>query len=158
MGSYELHAWRDAIALADFMREQCAAMGLSLSQVRRRYETFDRAAIREHEQKVSDLIAEMIRRSESQRNAYFRKICKDVNDDTKIARLVLCVLGAVRVRDILELRDQYREALAPGSGNRITAASIHEFGSRVADLYTYDWPSEVFDAMGIYDIASDDDA
>lgn len=150
MGSYELHAWRDAMALAEFLKEQCAEINLNLRQARELYASLDRAAVIELEKNNSELVAEMIRRPESQRHAYFRKICMKSDVPTKVASLVLFVLGAVRARDLLELRDQYRGSLAPGAGNRVTAAGAYAFAAGVDSLFVYDWPHEVFEAMGDY--------
>jgi hypothetical protein len=71
-----------------------------------------------------------------------------VDEITRGLLIVFAILGQVRVMEILELRDRYRLALAPGSGNRITCSSLYAFQQEMAGLQTYDWPDHVFDAYG----------
>jgi hypothetical protein len=154
MGSYELHAWRDAMALADFLREECEAMDLTVAAARRIYESIDVNNLIDYEEQVSDAVATMIQKPEGQRANHFRKTMKDATTTTKVGFLVLCILGAVRAKEVLELRDRFRMVLAPGSGNRVTCAGAYAFAAEVVSSFNYARPEEVFGAMGIDD--SDD--
>ncbi|HBO1619970.1 TPA: hypothetical protein L4F62_006535 [Pseudomonas aeruginosa] len=106
MGSYELYAWRDAMALASWLEEQF--------DVREVGRAFLKLTIQEKlnfESRNEEFILELIRRTEAQRPAYLRKIGKDATDTTKGLLIVFAVLGQIRVKEMLELRDRFREAL-----------------------------------------------
>jgi hypothetical protein len=143
MGSYELFSWRDAMALASWLEED-----YDVRAVRVAFEGMSLDEKLDFEEKNHDHIEELIRRSESQRPAYVRKVGKEANDTTKGVLIVFAIIGQVRVKDLLELRDQYRMALAPGSGNRITCSELYAFQHQVSRLGNYDWPAEVFEAYG----------
>ncbi len=147
MGSYEMHAWRDACAIAYQAVETFGA-----EVVRKTYLEIEKEPLQEFEDSNTDLIADFIKRSESQRASVVKKL---PDDRTRIGFLVLAVLGCLRGREILDLRDQYRYAFAPGSGNRITLAQIYAFSQAVKKLYDYAWPAEVFRAIG--ESGEDDD-
>lgn len=157
MGSYELHAWSDAVSMAHDLHAFAENNDLTLRDVRRRFEALSPSQLSDLETKNVDLIAQYLQKSERQREAFFTRITKTVDLDAKLRFLVLCILGAVRAKELLELRDQHRFHLAPGSGNRVTIASAYTFADRVAELFVYAWPDEVFDAAGIYVDYSDDE-
>lgn len=143
MGSYELFAWRDAMALACLLEED-----FDVQAVRIAFDAMQIGQKIDFEDKNCEIIEELIRRSESQRPAYVRKVGKSADEITRGLLIVFAILGQVRVMEILELRDRYRLALAPGSGNRITCSSLYAFQQEMAGLQTYDWPDHVFDAYG----------
>lgn len=143
MGSYELFAWRDAMALASWLETDYA-----VKEVRAAFEKMSTADLYDFEENNRDHIQELIRRSESQRPAYVRKVGKDVSEISRGLLIVFAIIGQVRVRDMLELRDRYRLALAPGGGNRITCAEMFAFQLEVSGLHGFSWPDEVFEAYG----------
>lgn len=149
MGSYEKFAWDDACSIASML---CETYGFE--KVKAAYTAEKTEVIKNFERESKNHIAEFLSKTESARLTYIKSISKDVTDSERIIFLVLSILALVRVYGILILRDAYRNALNPGQGNRITTKAIYEFSNRVAQEITYEWPSEVFDAIGEY---SDDD-
>jgi hypothetical protein len=143
MGSYELFAWRDAMALASLLEEE-----FDVREVRQGFEAMTVEDKLDFESKNVEFIQELIRRSESQRMSYVRKVGKDVSELTRGILIVFAIIGQVRVKDVLELRDRYRFALAPGSGNRVTCSNLYAFQHEVSSLSGYNWPDEVFEAYG----------
>lgn len=152
MGSYELFAWRDAMSVGSMLEEEC-----NLPKARKIYEAMTPEAIMEFEEKNCELLKEFIGKSEVQRHTYFERITKESSEGTKVLFLVLAILGLVRVMRMLELRDAFRTVLAPGRGNRITAAGVYGFAAEVDACFEYEWPSEVFEAYGADDFGDDDD-
>ena len=151
MDTYELAAWRDALSMADHLAGAFAdANGLSLRDIRRLYETAPSDWVEDIDQTHSHVIAEYVRRSERQRPAYFRKVTATLDLQGQIAFLVLCLLAAVRANALLDLRDNYRMLLVPGSGNRVTVAGAYAFLMEAYKLIDYSWPDGVFEAIGIY--------
>ncbi|MBK6616247.1 hypothetical protein [Ottowia sp.] len=148
MGSYELHAWRDAMAIAFLLNEDVGA-----ARARGLYEQVPREEVLAYEQKVSEQIEDFIKRSESQRPSVLRKF---PNDTTKTTFLVLAILGCLRAKTVMELRDNYRMTLAPGSGNRVTTAAMYAFAEQLRSIFEYEWPFEAFDGMGIDDGEDDE--
>jgi len=146
MGSYELFAWRDAMEIASYLDEEYGA-----PKARRIYEGLRTDVVVEFESKYSELLREFIQKSVSQRPGYLRKITKDVSDEYRIMFLVLAILGVVRAKDVIELRDQYRSVMAPGRGNRVTTAAFYALSNDIKGTIQYDWPWEVFDAFGCSD-------
>jgi hypothetical protein len=151
MGSYEKFAWDDACSIAGML---CETYGFE--KVKTAYTGKNTEAIKDFEGKNKNLIAEYLSKTESARPAYIKSISKEATEGERIMFLVLSILALVRVYEILMLRDVYRHALNPGLGNRITTKAIYEFSNRVAQEITYEWPSEVFDAIGEYSDDSDD--
>lgn len=143
MGSYELFAWRDAMALASWLEED-----YKVADIRKAFEKMSVDELYDFEKRNQEHIQELIRRSESQRPAYVRKVGKNVSETTRGLLVVFAIIGQVRVRDLLELRDRYRLALAPGGGNRITCAELFLFQLEVSSLHGFFWPDEVFEAYG----------
>lgn len=157
MGSYELHAWRDAMEIAQDLINVAEEGGITVADVRRRFEAMDVTVVSEVERKNVELISEYLQKSCSQRPAFLRRITKDVDLQQRCLFLTLCILAAIRARDLIELRDRFRMVLAPGCGNRVTIANVYVFGQEVRGLFQWEWPSEVFEAMCIDDIGDDDD-
>lgn len=149
MGSYERHAGNDAMSIASFLDSNYTAV-----EARSMYERVSLEDVRKYEHEAEDQIADFIKRSESQRPAVIRKLPDDV---TRVVFLTLAIIGCLRARDLMDIRDRYRELLAPGRGNRQTTSGLYLFASEVRDLFDYSWPSEVFDAMDIQDWSDEDD-
>lgn len=150
MSSYEQFAWNDAIGIAHLLDEEVGA-----PRAHKFYDSLAKDSIMKFERDNHDLIANFIQKTEGQRPAYVKRCTKGMNEDgaeaTKIVFLVLAIIGCVRVKEVIDLRDNYRYVLAPGSGNRITTASIYKFSEEVKQLFQYDWPWEVFNAVLIDD-------
>ena len=149
MGSYEMHAWRDATAIASLLNDLVGA-----AKARGIYERMEAKEVWKYEEAMEDAIADFIGRSESQRPAVIRKL---PDDATRVCFMTLAILGCVRARDLMELRDRYRELLAPGRGNRETARGLYTFSNEVQGLVTYDWPGEVFSSVDLDDGAEFDE-
>lgn len=150
MGSYEVFAWRDAMAIASFLADE-----IPLARAKASFGRATLPDLTKFERENEALLREFIQKPESQRPAYFRRITKEVSEATKIDFLVLAILGAVRAMRIMELRDQFRMVLAPGRGNRVTTAALYAFSNEMLTVFDYDWPDEVFEAA---DLDADDDS
>jgi hypothetical protein len=157
MASYESHAWRDAMDIAQDLIDVTEEGGTSIADVRSRFEAMDVNAISQFERNNAEVIADYLQKSVTQRPPFLRRITKDVGVNHRCFFLTLCVIAALRTRDLLELRDRFRMVLAPGRGNRVTIASVYSFGQEVRDLFHWEWPGEVFEAMGIDDLGDGDD-
>jgi hypothetical protein len=144
MGSYEMHAWSDAMAIASLLDER-----VGIAKARKIYVGIPKANLVEYEKSVADGIADFIQKPESQRPAFLKKLPDGVN--TLVAFLTLAIIGCVRAKDVLEIRDNFRNALAPGGGNRITVSNVYRFAQEVADSISYEWPWEPIQAMGLDD-------
>jgi len=145
MGSYELFAWRDAMSMAEWIDEE-----FGVAHARKVYEQFDSSSVLKFERENQDLLANFIQKTESQRPAFLRRVAKKANEDTRILFVTLALIGVLRAKEVMEIRDSFRTALAPGRGNRVTTAGIYVFTEKIRDIFTYGWPWEPFDAMGIY--------
>ena len=154
MSSYMMHAWHDACSIAQFIDDTFT----DLSRVRKIYEDCDVATLKKMEEHQADFIAEFIGKTEGQRPGYFNRISRSSDEETKVIFLVLCLVAVLRTRDLIDARDTYRGALAPGGGNRETLKGLYKFGREVVALVNYDWPSEPFEAIGLDDDAGNDDA
>lgn len=152
MSSYESTAWNDACAIAQFMADYFEN---DVSRVRELYLKFEKNEIKAFEKKNESFIAEFIGKTEGQRNSYFNKITAKADERTKIIFLTLCLLSIIRVRDVIEIRDRYRDVLAPGRGYRLTNKALYEFEREVVGITTYEWPSDPFDAIDIDDGSCD---
>ncbi|WP_241295694.1 hypothetical protein [Burkholderia stabilis] len=146
MGSYELYAWQDACSVAALLEDL-----YELPYARQVFTAATEEHLRRFEEDNAALISEFIAKTESRRDAYFQKITTKASDEERVTFLVLAIIGLLRVRRVIDLRDVYRFALTPGSGNRVTAASIYQFSRAVAKAFHYGWPGEVFDALGLDD-------
>lgn len=143
MGSYELHAWRDAMAIAELLDQTVGA-----ARARQLYEQVESKVLLEFERLMSADIADFIARSESQRPPVIKKLAGEA---TKTCFLVLSILGCLRAKALMEIRDNYREVLAPGKGNRVTTGSLYNFSVEVINSVNHTWPYEVFSSLGIDD-------
>lgn len=159
MGRYEMNASSDACSLDAYLIEYFESQGIAIEEVKKRFDAFEVQALKDYEARVPEAIQTFLGKTVGQRPAFFRKFAKPLDVDTKIAFLVLCVIGAERAKHILCLRDNYRMVLAPGSGYRATTAGIYGFSMEMLDLYDYTWPGEAFQALGHYldDYADEDD-
>ena len=144
MGSYVLHAWRDAMAIASLLDQE-----IGIAKARKIYEGLNRDGVIYYESEAEASIGDFIQKTESQRLSFVKKL--PASETTRVVFLTLAIIGCVRAKTILELRDNYRNSLAPGGGNRVTVADIYRFGQEVASAVSYDWPWEPVDAMGHHD-------
>lgn len=140
MGSYELHAWRDAMAIAALVDERIGA-----ARARSIYARIPVEEVWKYEDATEGQIAEFVGRSESQRPSMLRKLPQD--EVTQVCFLTLGILGCVRVMEMMELRDRYAGYLVPGFGNRQTVGALYRFCQESQTLFDYAWPSRVFAAI-----------
>lgn len=97
-------------------------------------------------------------KTETQRVARLNKLAKTWTDDQVTLFFTLALVAAMHAKELIELRDTYRLELAPGLGNRATAAGIYAHASRAAEILgNMLWPAEAFDAVGISDSENDDE-
>lgn len=143
MGSYELFAWRDAMEMASWLEAD-----FDVRAVRKAFEAMPVKEMIDFEDRNKEIIAELLRKTPAQRPPYLRKVGKDADPITRGVAVVFALIALVRVKELIELRDMYRSVLAPGEANRSTCSGLYEFQTAVADLSTYEWPDEVFDAYG----------
>ncbi len=122
---------------------------VGVPRARKIYKKLDTKTVTKYESDVTEQLAEFIHKTETQRASYVAKQLKD--EETKVAFLVLSIIGLLRVKEVIELRDRFRMSLVPGRGNRDTAAALYLFADEVSRLYAYCWPDELFTAMGLYD-------
>lgn len=143
MGSYVLFAWRDAMAMASWLEES-----FDLVAVRQAFEATPTEVKSRFEADNAEIIQELISKTDGQRPAYLRKVAKNVDLVTQGILVVFAIIGLVRVKQMLDLRDQFRYALTPGGSNRATCAGVFAFHQQTLNLPLFDWPHEVFDAYG----------
>ncbi len=153
MFNYESAAWNDACAIALFIGDNFE----DLPAAREMYEKLEESDISQFEAKISHLIAEFLGKTEAQRQSFFNKITKNAPAINRLLFLTLSLLSALRVRDLIALRDRYRQFLAPGCGYRATTKALYEFDREYRAQLTYAWPSEPFDAVGLDDGAPYDE-
>lgn len=159
MGSYELAAWRDALDMAtEFSEEFVVSLDMTIWDAQKLYRSipFDDRA--DFDDQNREHIANYVAKTPSQRPAFVKKLLKDSKPETKIVFHLLCIIAAKRAYDLLQLRDRFRMTLAPGLGNRVTASGAYLFCMEASDLISYDWPDDVFEAIGIYSDDDDDDS
>lgn len=156
MGSYNLFAWRDAMALAHLLETM-----FDLKTVRKVFDHLGPVNVVKWEAILQEDIGNLLQKTEAQRPAYLRKMAKAHPKDPHrpAFTLLLAVIAQVRVTRLLELRDEYRGSLAPGEGNRVTCASAYDFGMAVARLHQQapSFPFEVFEAYGSSAMDEDED-
>lgn len=152
MDSYSQFAWSDAASLARWIADEFGA-----GHARKMFERLSKEQIVHFEGENEDRLTEFIKRTEGQRPAFLKRVTKELklNEHGRIVFMVLALIGLLRARKVLEIRDHFRDVLAPGQSNRITASEMYAFAARVQATFRYDWPQGVFDAIGA---ASDDDA
>ncbi|MGE8067071.1 hypothetical protein [Pseudomonas sp. NPDC089569] len=143
MGSYELFAWRDAMSMASWLQEE-----FDLVAVRKAYEAMSDDQKFKFEDSNAEIIQEMIGKTEGQRPAYLRKVAKNVGTITQGILIVFAIIGQVRVKEMIDLRDRFRYSLSPGGPNRATCAGIYAFHQQTLSMTLFNWPDEVFDAFG----------
>ena len=145
MSSYQLFAWRDAMALASLLQEMHEPRSTEIL-----FDALSYDDLRELEDAFSDEICDLIHRSEGQRPALLRRIEKNhPNQRTGELVLLLAVIGQARTARALEVRDRYTAAMTPGRGNRDTAAAWYQFVEDIGGLTgEYRFPYEVFEAYG----------
>lgn len=148
MGSYESHAWHDALALALFIDDEFGA-----AKARITFEAIPREEVLDFERVNGLLLGDFIQRAESQRPAFLARVCKSAEERTKILFVVLALIGVLRAKAVMELRDRFRTELAPGRGNRVTTAALYDFSREIREVYIYDWPWVVFNALGLDDLS-----
>lgn len=149
MHAYAQHAWSDAMAIAGLLDDEIGAV-----KARALYQQVAEANVQAFEREVQDQIEDFIKRTESQRPSVLRKL---PNETTKATFLILAILGCLRAKAVIDLRDSYRFAMAPGSGYRDTTSAIYAFSNELRAVYEYGWPSELFDAVGIDDLGDFED-
>lgn len=141
-----------AADLAEFTLDVADEWGIGADRLEAVFAGMDRGDLFNLEETHTDVIADFVKRPPSQWDAALRRI--DVQVDSERDRrwvllmlLVLAVIGAKRVESLVSVRDEYRNALAPGCGYRATAAALYQFAGRI-DIINgeIDWPEEVFAA------------
>ena len=152
MSSYESAAWNDACAIAQFIAD---CFDNDVSRAREMFQKVEVKEIKAFEEKNGSFIAEFIGKTEGQRTSYFNKITAKADEQTRVIFLTLCLLSIIRVRDVIEIRDRYRDVLAPGRGYRLTNKALYEFEREVVGITSYEWPSDPFDAIDIDDGSCD---
>jgi hypothetical protein len=145
MWRYERHAWSTALDLAGLLAEIMASEGLQLADARRLYDAQDAKKLADHDRLIVDTIAAFVVKTPSQWPGVLRKLFKGKPWAQRAIFLTLAILACLRAQQLIDLRDSFRTALAPGRGYRATTAEMVLFGTQVADLYVdYSWPHEVF--------------
>jgi hypothetical protein len=152
MSSYQLFAWRDAMTVAEMIDTTIGAV-----KAKRVFDSFDTTGLIKFENKNSDLIAEFIQKPANQRQSLLKQISAGVSEETTIVFLTLVLLGLMRVKELIEIRDRYRSFLAPGEGNKATVAALYGFERAVLMQLNYTWPDEPFTAIGIFTDEDEDD-
>ncbi|WP_162590091.1 hypothetical protein [Variovorax sp. RA8] len=152
MSSYEEFAWRDAGELA-----MMAAADFKMSAARDQFEAMSAEQKIRIEDACRSMIEDFLRRTDSQRPAVLRKIAKAAGDEAAAMFAVFAIVALVRVREVLELRDRYMYALAPGSGNRETCAAIYAFQQEVIEASGIEWPDDAFDDIDLDEEEYDDE-
>lgn len=143
MYSYARFAWNDACSIADLLTRE----RLDISAAYSLFCAMDGDHLRRIEQACGSMIEDFIGRAESQRPSVVRKVVKAAGKEAGSVFVVLSVIGLMRVNELLTLRDQYRDALAPGSGNRATCAAVYSFQQEVAELSKFEWPEDVLETI-----------
>lgn len=143
MGSYELFAWRDAMSLASWLEQ-----AYDLVEVRKAYEAMPDRDKFKYEESNAQIIQELLGKTEGQRPAYVRKVGKNVDPVSQGVLIVFAIIGQVRVKELIGLRDRFRYSLSPGGTNRATCAGVYAFHQELMSVSLFDWPDEVFDAFG----------
>lgn len=153
MGSYELFASRDARELASSISEE-----FDLASTQAQFRCLSIKQKLRIESACGSMIEEFLSRTDSQRSPFLRKINRAAGDDAAAMFAVFAIIGLVRVESVLQLRDRYRYALAPGAGNRSTCAALYAFQQQVADLSDWEWPYDAFDGVDADFGSREDDA
>lgn len=127
------------------------------------FQLFSAEELKRLEKSWADEVADVIGKTEAQRPAVLRRIQRE-HPGQRVPELVLlyAIMGQARTYKALELRDNYRAAMAAGGGNRATCEAWYQFTREIAELNeTYEFPFEVFEAYGAaidWDEGSDEDS
>ena len=152
MYRYAWHARSDAAALAGLIEEE-----VGLAAARAYYATLRKEAVRAYEENHADIIASFIKATEGQRPSRIRALAKGCDTRDKMLFLVLAAIGAWRTFRLFEMRDNFRDALAPGRGYRISSAGMYSFGLQAARIASdYDWPDGLAELARAYGHAAGD--
>jgi hypothetical protein len=156
MQRYGQHCYSDAHSLAEWLTQE---VNDTLPAIRRRFDGTDRNILFRFEIEHEDVISDLIKRSDSQRPAIFRKFRKAHGEEALERLLLISIIVAVRLDSIIGLRDIYRGYLVPGGGYRVTAKSFYVFSRHVLhESLVYEWPAQVFDNLGIDDWDDEDES
>ncbi|MBM5459113.1 hypothetical protein H8F21_16210 [Pseudomonas sp. P66] len=142
MSTYGQFAWQDALSLAKLLKRS-----FDLEALRENYESFSVEDNHEFEKNNAEIIQELISKTEGQRPAYLRRVCKNASNLSQGVLIVLAIIAQVRVTQVIELRDRFRYSLYPGGGNRNTCAGIYAFNNAMMDVSFMAWPTAVFEAL-----------
>ncbi|WP_286829236.1 MULTISPECIES: hypothetical protein [Kordiimonas] len=147
MSSYERHAWRDAMEIAADVEEEFG--------IQRALDVFHEVSARDllqFDRNNRHLVSDYIKKTAFQRPAFLRKILKGCDEDAAILFQLFAILGLLKAKKMIELRDLYAGFLEPGQGNRVTAKGMFDLFSEVnrATPRLYEFPAEVFEACGFY--------
>lgn len=142
MISYLMFARKDAYALTEWLLTD-----FDVAAVQDAFEALGVRGMVSFESAAREDLADLIRRPQSQRRAFLRKLCKDRPAHYQGLMVVFAIIGLLRVEAMLDLRDRYRYALTPGDSNRETCADIYSFHQDVIRIPPYDWPAEMLDVV-----------
>lgn len=149
MWRYGRHSYDEAHYLAEFLLKESQ---WPLPQLRRIFEQIDEKDLARTESEYENVIAELIKRPNSQRPALIRKLHKEAGPNIFELVLLLSVIAAARIPHIVDIRDYYRSSLSPGRGYRITEQGLYLFSRELLQvMHSYEWPYEVFDNLGVCD-------
>ena len=155
MRSYVEHARQDAMAIAELLGEAVGA-----PQARLMYEEILLEELAAFRLASGEEIKRFISMTRAQRQSHLKAITKlKAAEKYKVLLMVLAINGCTMAGDIMEVRDDFRTQLVPGSGNRETTAAIFSFSERLRASYTYNdsWPYMVFMDCDVDDGCEPDD-
>lgn len=159
MYRYQQFARSDAASLAAWLDAE-----FDVAEVRRVFGQLSLDHKLEFERRNAGVIQELIRKTEGQRPAFMRRCGKNADDMTKALVIVFAMLGLGRVKQLMAARDEFIMSIHPGSGYRVTCASV--YGSEdsliemLSSLSDYEWPAQAFaDFAGVdlWDDPEEDD-
>jgi hypothetical protein len=142
MYNYSNFAWSDALSLAYWLDTE-----FDLKEVQSAFDAMSQTDRAKFEENNETLIEELLRRTEGQRPAFLRKVVKHASNTSKGLLLVFGIMGLVRVRSLIEIRD-WLVLMGPGGSYRVTNARIYEIQKQVEgpmrSLFVREWPEHVF--------------
>jgi hypothetical protein len=159
MWRYDEHAWSTAVELAQLLEEEARDAGVSLASLRRAFESYASEKLYAYERENYAEIAGFIQKTPSQWGGALRRIFKGAEPAQKLWFIVIAIIACVRARELISLRDDFRMALAPGRGYRVTTAEMYAFGQQTTDIFCsgFSWPSDVFQSAGIFGLYDGED-